>query len=366
MRPSDQRLTRGLPAAVLAAFLALVPACGRVGDPIPPPSRRLESTRLLDVFQRGNRLLLQWPRPNLTNGPNATITRVDLFRLVEDASAPRVMREEIFLERAQLVASLKRADLDDAEGQFLTHEEPLEATGGDWSGRRYRYALRYADAREQFGALSNFAFATPSDAVPTPPRNPSVTPSQTALTLAWEAPTGSVGGGPAPAVIGYNVYRRPAKGEFPKRPLNSAPLKETRFEDTKFRFGAEYAYVVRGVTEVGGDLVESLDSAEVTVTPRDTFIPESPRTVTGASAAGIASLFWPANQEPDIKGYNVYRAEKSDAPVWTRLTPSPIAPTTFRDTTGEKGKTYLYRVTAVDAFDNESAPSEAVPLEIVN
>jgi fibronectin type 3 domain-containing protein len=36
----------------------------------------------------------------------------------------------------------------------------------------------------------------------------------------------------------------------------------------------------------------------------------------------------------------------------------------FRDTTAEAGKTYLYRVTAIDQHHNESTPSTTVKAEI--
>ena len=168
--------------------------------------------------------------------------------------------------------------------------------------------------------------------------------------------------------MAYNLYRRGTKGEYGKRPLNQAPLSEPRFSDTKFKFKAEYHYLVRTVTEVRGEMVESVDSEEITVNPVDTFIPVAPQNVTGASAAGVVSLFWPSNAEPDIKGYVIYRAEKNEGGTssWNRLTPNPITTTTFQDSTGEKGKTYLYQITALDEFNNESPRSETVSVEVVN
>jgi fibronectin type 3 domain-containing protein len=60
-----------------------------------------------------------------------------------------------------------------------------------------------------------------------------------------------------------------------------------------------------------------------------------------------------------VAGYRVYRSLQSGA-FYTLLTSTVVAGTSFEDLAIEKGKTYYYVVTAVDAQSNESAYSNEV------
>ncbi len=60
-----------------------------------------------------------------------------------------------------------------------------------------------------------------------------------------------------------------------------------------------------------------------------------------------------------VVGYRVYRSTQSGA-FYTLLTSTPVSGTSFEDLAIEKGKTYYYVVTAVDAQSNESGFSNEV------
>lgn len=60
-----------------------------------------------------------------------------------------------------------------------------------------------------------------------------------------------------------------------------------------------------------------------------------------------------------VAGYRVYRSLQSGA-FYALLTSTPVPGTSFEDLAIEKGKTYYYVVTAVDAELNESAFSNEV------
>jgi fibronectin type 3 domain-containing protein len=74
----------------------------------------------------------------------------------------------------------------------------------------------------------------------------------------------------------------------------------------------------------------------------------------GASAS--IELTWAINTEPDLAGYNVYRSESADVPG-QRLNNDLLSAPTFRDMSVMLGKSYFYRVGAVDQSGNESALS---------
>lgn len=60
-----------------------------------------------------------------------------------------------------------------------------------------------------------------------------------------------------------------------------------------------------------------------------------------------------------VAGYRVYRSLQSGS-FYTLITATPVPGTSFEDLAIEKGKTYYYVVTAVDAQLNESAFSNEV------
>jgi hypothetical protein len=100
----------------------------------------------------------------------------------------------------------------------------------------------------------------------------------------------------------------------------------------------------------------------------DTIPPSAPTGLAAVPGGGFGEppsvdLSWDPNPEPDILGYEIYRVDAgSPATSFVRLNPEPVPAPAFRDLTAKLGKTYLYRITAVDQRHNESGPSQ--PLQI--
>ncbi len=67
-------------------------------------------------------------------------------------------------------------------------------------------------------------------------------------------------------------------------------------------------------------------------------------------------LSWNASTSSNLKGYAVYRAETAGG-AFTKLTVSPVAATTYTDSTVASGRTYYYVTTAVDGNNVESGYS---------
>jgi hypothetical protein len=59
----------------------------------------------------------------------------------------------------------------------------------------------------------------------------------------------------------------------------------------------------------------------VPVSPRDTFAPSAPGGISIGPSPGRLSIFFAANPESDIAGYNIYRSTNPDSPKasWTKL-----------------------------------------------
>lgn len=69
------------------------------------------------------------------------------------------------------------------------------------------------------------------------------------------------------------------------------------------------------------------------------------------------NLTWSPVPDEDVVGYNVYRSEEPGR-GYECVNPDPVAEPKYTDTAVKRGKTYYYRVTAVNTAGVESEPSE--------
>ncbi len=129
--------------------------------------------------------------------------------------------------------------------------------------------------------------------------------------------------------------------------------------------GKTYVYRVQRVrrVELPGHRVEIRGgmSAPVEVRMRDLFPPAPPTGLAGVAAcvAGEVGvdLSWEPNEERDLAGYFVYRADGVEGGEWTKRRAQPVEAPEFRDG-GIRGAGALrFRVTAIDRSGNESLPS---------
>ncbi len=338
-------------------------ACGKRRPPQPPVESVPQRTELLSGVQRGNQVILSWPAPrrNASDESVQSIRRVDVYRLAEAVDDPLPLTEEEFSARANLIGSVTPEQIAGA-GDTLAYTDELSLS----EPVRLRYAVRYVNAAGQRASFSNFLLIEPAASVSQPPVLSAPEVRENAITVRWEAPQANVDNTRPANLLGYNVYRSArSQNEPAQTPLNSRPVNATSFADQTFAFGEEYVYVVRAVSlGTGGEPVESLNSNSVEVTPVDKFPPAPPTGLTAAAAPAPLriSVFFAANQERDIAGYNVYRSNDPDLPKdqWTKLNRGLLERTTFQDEAVKSGQRYFYYVTAVDKAGNVSNPSEVV------
>jgi hypothetical protein len=360
-----QAASRKPQAASLCLLLSLFSGCGKIGDPLPPIPRAPLTVNNLSVVQQGSQLLLSFP---LVRPPRSErLERIDIFRLIEPISAPQGLTPEDFAARASVITSIPGEQVKPGTST-ITYQDALDLTQPT-RGLRYRYAVRLFNREGRAADFSNYAVLTPLTDLASAPVNLQASVTQTELILTWAPPTANENGTAPANVAGYNLYRK-AGDSFLK--LNAQPLKETRFAERAFQFGATYEYIVRALSYTPGsanlnEAIEGNASAPLVVTPKDTFPPSAPTAITIASINAQVSLFWPSNPEPDLAGYNLYRSEDENAPAakWVKLNARLHTPTTFRDDRVQVGKRYFYRLTALDTAGNESARSETVS-ETVN
>jgi fibronectin type 3 domain-containing protein len=351
-------------AVALAAIFTA--ACGKRRPPQPPTERVPQRTELLSGVQRGNRVILSWPAPprNAPDDSVQSVRRVDVYRVAERTNDPLPLTEEEFAARATLIGSIPYDEIR-RSAETLSYTDELTLT----EPVRLRYAVRYVNAAGQRASFSNFLLVEPASTVSQPPALVEVSnPAENTVRVRWQAPPANVDGSTPVNLLGYNVFRTERSQTEPSQtPLNSAPLTRTEFNDQTFKFGEEYVYAVRAVSlGTGGAQVESLNSNTLSITPRDTFAPSAPAGLSINASPQRISLFFAANPERDVVGYNVFRSTDPNLArdQWRKLTRGPVDRTTYNDDAVEPGARYYYYVTAVDSAGNVSPPSEVVSDEI--
>ena len=261
---------------------------------------------------------------------------------------------------------------------------PLVAPAPTELPRRYYFVAGISPRGRM--AVPSTPVSIPLESGSTPPGAPTVTYTESEMTLTWPpspdartattevAPLVVVTPAAATAVpalpplvaksLGFNstattyhVY------EVPKAPVADAaslvalpaaltpqPLAVTTVPIKGVSFGAERCFVVRPVDTVFGVVVQGPASPVTCVTPRDTFAPAAPKQLAAIGSAGVINLIWEPNSEADLAGYIVLRGEAPGDKLQA-LTPSPIAATNYRDSDVKAGVGYVYAVVAVDKGD---------------
>lgn len=101
------------------------------------------------------------------------------------------------------------------------------------------------------------------------------------------------------------------------------------------------------------------------VQPVDSIPPKPPIELIGAiDTTGVVKISWKANEELDLSGYRIFRANNSEA-EFNQITLSPVRENSYTDTIAVKNlnKNIFYKVMAVDQRYNSSDLSELLTIE---
>ncbi|MBL6446566.1 hypothetical protein JMN32_09610 [Fulvivirga sp. 29W222] len=163
---------------------------------------------------------------------------------------------------------------------------------------------------------------------------------------------------PEEDLAGFNVYRS-VLSDGPYDLVNSNLLahSDTVFFD-QVAYPGNYYYTVASVDYAGNEGVSSPVYVEV----QDVIPPASPEGVTIKSDTGKFVLSWAANEEPDLRGYLIFRTvNENDSKNYVLLNSQPLKGNVFTQTLPKNAKnTFLYKIVAVDTSYNRSEPSKVV------
>jgi hypothetical protein len=344
-------------AAVALLFLT---SCAKTGDPQPPQVRMPKPAVDLAARQVSDEIWLSLSAPveNTDRSPATTLARVEIYRRMEDKATSIVpLNDEEFLRGAQQIFQVTADQLPaHQQGNKLVFRDPLTlADRSTIFHRRFRYAVRFINTKNQTAGLGNQVHLEPVAIAETPGGLTSQL-SQDSIKIRWIPPHRNIDGSSPARIAGYNIYRDESPGLSPI-PLNKEPLQAPEYEDRGFEFDKTYYYAV---TVVGSALhpVESLPSSILSVQTRDTFAPGPPGELSLVEEKPVVILLWVAPPESDVAGYRIYRRE-AGAQEKQQLGNELIETLSYRDEKAESGKKYEYSVTAVDTHGNEGPPASA-------
>lgn len=180
------------------------------------------------------------------------------------------------------------------------------------------------------------------------------------IELHWAAPERPSNAASPLILTGYTVLR--GTGAAPKLLTRLAVTRAPFYRDARFQFGIQYTYIVRATFTEAGYTAETADSSPVIITPRPVFPPLPPAGLAAVFTGTAVELLWKPDTEPDIAGYNVYRQAAGKPPQ--RLNQELIRTTVYTDRSSLPKSPFIYWVTAVDVYHNESEPSGEVTVRV--
>ncbi len=345
---------------LLLSFLS----CGKKGEILPPLVRFPQTAEDVRAAQRSDQIILTWQNPiSYDDGsPLSAIEEIEVWVLEvptdKEAGTSEVGIEEFKL-RAELFATITKDQISDkavpkgsSKGQ-MSYSYML--AGKDFLSKKYTFGLRIKE-KKRYSPFSVLVSLRPA-VLPLPPTDLAAVVFPDRIEIKWHPPAEQQDSASPANITGYNIYRSEEGGE-PQR-LNAVLIEGEEYNDKNFIFGQTYRYFVRSSAAEVSPYLESEDSRMVEISARDTFAPEPPKGLISVAGQNVLSISWDVNTEEDLDGYRVWRREE-EAEEFRLLTRDLIKENSFNDGTVEKGKIYVYAVTALDKNGNESQKSKNI------
>lgn len=218
----------------------------------------------------------------------------------------------------------------------------VQVPAAPWSGQSIELRVRASGKHGRFGQWSD------------PVRFKVLPPLAKPALKLEEVPHGVRLSWPASPGANFRVYRL---APLDPQPALVATVNGSEYVDNQIQFGKAYVYSVQGFVASGNAEAESEASDSISITPEGKFPPAVPEGL--AATAGVSSLElnWNPDNEPDLRGYYVYRSVNGGP---FEKIGDLLATPAYGDRAIQTGQHYRYQVSAVDQRGHESARSPIV------
>ena len=215
----------------------------------------------------------------------------------------------------------------------------------------YFYAIRAVDQAGNAGPRSQPVSVTTKGFAA--PRNLQATAGVQKITLTWAANT-------EPELTGYEILRYTDLTQAtPDRTFSSIL---TTYVDTPVTADQPFVYRVRAVgpSNVKSELSAPVSAQATAPAP----VLAAPRNVRAIGGIEYIAITWSANTEAELTGYRVMRYTDTDPQAEAEATFTTVE-TVYVDAPLEAGRTYVYRVQAIGANNEESELSLFAPATVL-
>lgn len=357
--------------------MGLLTGCANPGPPRPPSLHLPRPVKNLVAKRQGNAVLLQWTAPSdTTDGELLSPSASQAGHVAAKGKTPsssasalpvrlvtEICRTPVPAQADSACLQVQRISVE--PGSVVTVPMRLSPDLLAGAPRVIAYRVRTFNAKGRSAAPSSPALAVAGEA-PEALQNLHVRPVRQGAELSWTKEEHPIAGevvllerNELPENVDphhhHTIQLRVQSSPDPGGTVDPVVLSKQQYRYQAAR--------VRKV-EINGEVLE-LCSATVTADSgslQQVYPPQPPKELAAVATPSMGTqqaaidLSWEPNTEPDVAGYNVYRAE-GNAETFVRLTLTPIAETSFHDTIVVSQKTYRYYVTAVDTSGNESRHS---------
>lgn len=319
-----------------AALCAVLSSCGYIGDPLPPALNIPGRVSDLTAFQRGAKLIIRFT-PNFQSADRLTLEKLSAFELRAGPAGQAPFNAETWSAQARAVP-VATLSADPVE---------VETSASDWTGADVIIGVRQLGPTGKPSEWSNLVALKIFEPLEVP-SGIAAEPRASSIHLTWKSSR------PAPGAS-WRIYRK-AEADPEFKLMGKAETRD--WDDTAVEYGAEYNYFVQQVAPAGGGIEAESELSEVTTLKYgDVFPPAVPVGLTVIAGIRTIEVAWSTVPAPDLRGYIVYRASGDQA--FAKLGDIVTSPS-YTDRSVDPGKSYRYRVSAIDQLGNESAPCGAV------
>lgn len=337
---------------VLSGAMAVMAACGKKGDPLPPlrpvPARITDVT----VVRTADRVELRFtvPAANLDGTSPPAIDRVDVYALATPAGAaapsapaiiaePRNVRSRVPIRRPVPDVAPPPGPAPLAPGDAAVVVDRLQGLGDPLPATVYFVVQPVAGTGRGRQGPPSPPLAVPLGPLPAAPVDVALSHDEATVRVTWQAGTAG------------QTFRAARTSPTGTELTDAAPLTPTPVTQSELSFPVEFArevcVAVRTVQVSGAVSQEGAPSRPACLTPVDRYPPPAPSGVQGVQEGTSVTVIWNAVDAPDLAGYIVLRGV-GGADTLEPLMRTPIRETTYRDTTVQPGVAYTYAVYAVD------------------